>query len=272
MSVSASSLPRALSALPAMARVGFAEAVAYRAEMLIWILSTSMPLVMMPLWLAVTRGGPVQGMSSSDVVAYFLATFIARQLTSCWVSWQINWEVRQGTLAMRLLRPIPPIFAFMVEHVTALPIRLVIAMPLTVTLLVVLAGDKLPHTLALWALTLLSLAGAWTLTFFVQVAIGALSLFLQSSIRVMDVWFAGYMVFSGYLIPLRMFPTWVREVIDWLPFRYQIGVPVELMTSAHALPEALGLVARQWGFALLALTVAWLVWRRGVARFSAYGG
>jgi ABC-2 type transport system permease protein len=267
-----SSLARTFSALPTMARVGLAEAVAYRAELLIWILSTTMPLVMMPLWLAVTRGGPVQGMSSKDVVAYVLATFITRQMTTCWVSWQINWEVRQGTLSARLLRPVSPLVAYAMEHLTSLPMRLVIALPITVTFLVVLAGDSLPHTVALWALTLASLVGAWVLTFFVHVSIGALSLFLQSSIRVMDVWFAGFMVFSGYLIPLRMFPPWVREFVDWLPFRYQLGVPVELLTSAHALPEALSLVARQWGFALLAVTVALLLWKRGVTRFSAYGG
>jgi len=267
-----SGISRALGALPTMARVGFADAVAYRAEMLIWILATTMPLVMMPLWLAVTRDGPVQGMTSSDVVAYFLATFIARQLTSCWAAWQINWEVRQGSLSMRLLRPISPIFAYMVEHLTALPIRLVIALPLTMTLLVVLAGETLPDTAALWALTVLSMLGAWVLTFFVQLAIGALSLFMQSSIRIMDVWFAGYMVFSGYLIPLRMFPGWVRGVLDWLPFRYQIGLPVELLTGAHALPEAASLVVRQWAFALLAMAIGIFVWKRGVARFSAYGG
>ncbi len=32
-----------------------------------------------------------------------------------------------------------------------------------------------------------------------------------------------------YLIPLRMFPPWLRELLDWLPFRYQIGLPVELL-------------------------------------------
>jgi ABC-2 type transport system permease protein len=34
-------------------RIGFAEMVAYRAEFLVWILTTNMPLVMMALWSAV---------------------------------------------------------------------------------------------------------------------------------------------------------------------------------------------------------------------------
>ncbi len=46
-------------ALPTLARVGFAEAVAYRAEMFVWILSTTMPLIMMALWTAVARDAPV---------------------------------------------------------------------------------------------------------------------------------------------------------------------------------------------------------------------
>ena len=41
-------------ALPTLFRIGFAEAVAYRAEFFVWILSTTMPLIMlaiMPLFL-----------------------------------------------------------------------------------------------------------------------------------------------------------------------------------------------------------------------------
>ena len=40
-------------------RIGFAEMVAYRAEFLVWILTTNMPLVMMALWNAVAADGPV---------------------------------------------------------------------------------------------------------------------------------------------------------------------------------------------------------------------
>ena len=37
-------LARAARAYPTLLRVGFAEAVAYRAEMLVWMLATTMPL------------------------------------------------------------------------------------------------------------------------------------------------------------------------------------------------------------------------------------
>ena len=53
------SLRAALRASPTLLRVGFAEAIAYRAEMIVWVLATTMPLVMLALWTSVASDGPV---------------------------------------------------------------------------------------------------------------------------------------------------------------------------------------------------------------------
>ena len=98
-------LRKSARALPTLMKVGFLEAVAYRAELLVWVLSTTMPLIMLALWSAVARDAPVGRFGQTDFVAYFLATFIVRQLTGAWVAWQMSFEVRTGTLSMRLLRP-----------------------------------------------------------------------------------------------------------------------------------------------------------------------
>jgi ABC-2 type transport system permease protein len=268
-----SAAARLLRALPTMARVGFADAVAYRAEMLVWILSTTMPLVMMPLWLAVARQRPVGGvMDERHVVAYFLATFLVRQLTAAWVAWQIGFEIKQGTLSIRLLRPVSPVLAYMVEHLSALPVRIVIAFPIAATLLVREASDRLPDSARAWVMAMASIVGAWLITFSVQLTLGALSFWLESSTKLVDVWFAGYLVSSGYLIPLSAMPPALGAINDWLPFRYQIGLPVELSTSAHDADRAAELLTRQWCWVTLALGIALLTWKRGVRRFEAYGG
>lgn len=73
-------------------------------------------------------------------------------------------------------------------------------------------------------------------------------------------------------MPLNLLPRPLRALVEWLPFRYQIALPVELMTGAVDRARAAALLGRQWGWvaALLALTL-W-TWRRGVRRFAAYGG
>ena len=80
---------RTLRALPTLWRVGVAETVAYRAEFVVWMLTTTIPLIMLALWTTVADEGPFQNYKSSDFVAYFLATLIVRQLTSNWVGWQM---------------------------------------------------------------------------------------------------------------------------------------------------------------------------------------
>ncbi len=88
----------------------------------------------------------------------------------------------------------------------------------------------------------------------------------------MDVWLALFMVFSGYLIPVELFPPAIRGTIEILPFRYQIGFPVELLTRGLDRGTALRLLLGQWiwvGFLLLGVRA---LWRRGLQRFAAYGG
>ena len=266
------SLRTTARALPTLFRVSFADAVAYRAELIVWMLSTTMPLIMLALWSAVARDGPVGRFGQKDFVAYFLATFIVRQLTGAWAAWQMNYEIRHGTLAMRLLRPIHPMIAFAVENLAAQPLRLVIALPVAGIGLALVGSAVVPHDPVLWALWPAALLGGWLITFLASFAIGCVAFYTESSIMVMDVWMTLFYVFSGYLLPVELFPPFVRQVVDWLPFRYQIGLPVEIMTSAHGREAALVLLAQQWAYVAVLLAAAVVLWRRGIARFAAYGG
>jgi ABC-2 type transport system permease protein len=231
-----------------------------------------MPLVMLALFSAVARDAPVGRFGQEEFVAYFLATFIVRQLTSSWVAWDMNYEIRQGTLALRLLRPVHPMLAFAAGNVSVQPLRLVVAIPVAIVALATVGSSQLAGDPALWALWCVALAGGWLITYFAGFAIGCLAFFTESSLRVMDLWLTLYFVFSGYMIPVELFPAGLRALAEWLPFRYQIGLPVEIMTSAHGRGEALALLARQWIWVGVLGVAAIRLWRGGLRRFAAYGG
>ena len=266
------SLRNTVRAFPTLLKVGFSEAVAYRAELFIWVLSTTMPFVMMALWTEVARTSPVGRFSGPDFVGYFLATFVVRQLTGAWAAWQMNFEVRQGTLAMRLLRPISPLWAYAAENLAAVPLRLIIAVPVLLFSIAVLGEKAVPAHAWGWPLLLMALLGGWLITFLANVAIGTLALYMESSTKVMDVWLALFFILSGYMYPLELFPAPLRVLADWLPFRYQIGLPVELLTGAHDFGTSVALLARQWLWVGLMGGLSLLLWKRGLKRFAAYGG
>jgi ABC-2 type transport system permease protein len=80
------------------------------------------------------------------------------------------------------------------------------------------------------------------------------------------------MILSGYLVPLELFPGWLRTVTNALPFRYTVGFPVELVTGTIATDEALRQLAIQWAYVVGAAAVAMAAFRAGIRRFSAFGG
>ena len=263
---------RFLEKTSALARAGFAEAVAYRAERLIWVLSTTMPLVMLALFRAGAEEAPLGRLGKTEVTGYFLATFVVRQVTGSWAAWQINMEVRQGTMATRLLRPVHPVASYAMETLAALPVRAVMALPLGVVLLFVFAGRIVTRDPVLLGLLPLALLGGLGITFFVNVAIGALSFFADSTLKLVDLYLVCFFVLSGYLVPMEAFPSSARPILDLLPFRHQIGLPVEMLTGAHGRSEALRLLAIQWAWVTTLAAVALGLFRAGLRRFAAYGG
>jgi ABC-2 type transport system permease protein len=266
------SLRTVARALPSVFKVGLAEMTAYRAEMLVWILSTTMPLVMLALWNAVARAQPIGNFGQREFAAYFMVTFIVRQLATAWIGWQMNYEVRHGTLSMRLLRPFPPILSYAVENLASMPMRLVLVVPIAVGTLAVLGPGFLPRDPVIWVMVPFALVGAWCIAFLSSFAIGALSLYTQSSMKILDVWFTFFTLTSGYLFPIEILPPGARAVIDALPFRFQLAYPVELLNTLHSRESAARLLAGQWAYVAVFGLLAWVVWRGGVRRYGAYGG
>lgn len=263
---------RGLFALPTLLRVGFAETLAYRAEFLVWVMAYTMPMIMLALWSAVAREGKLGRFGEQEFQAYFLATLAVRLLSGAWVVWAMNTDVRQGTLQMRLLRPVHPLVAYLTDNLAAVPLRVAVVIP--IALVGALVFDvKLAPLGALRALmVVLSVVGAFLLTFLPMACIGTLSLFWESSIAVFDLWLGLYTVFSGYVMPLELFPRWLFEVTLWLPFRQTLAFPVESLLGLSTESEMWRDLTLQWAWIGFFSILLMQLWRAGVKRFSAYGG
>lgn len=268
---------RTLRAIPTLLRVGVAETVAYRAEFLVWILTTTLPLVMLGLWTSVAREGPFRSGSSTPFsverfTAYYLAVLIVRNLTGTWVAWQISEDVRMGAMSMRLLRPLHPFVAYGVSHLAAVPFRSLVALPIAGALLLSSGASALTREPLQLALLIPSIALAWLITFSIQFTLGSLAFFVTKTMALLNLYFLMFSLFSGYLLPQELLPGWIQRAAEVLPFRYTLGVPVELMTRALDRGDLAELMAIQLAWAAASLTMALWLWRRGVKHYEAVGG
>lgn len=268
----AADLRRVILAYPAMLRVGLAGAIAYRAEMIVWMLTTTMPLVSLALWSAVAENGAVGRYSQRDFAVYFIAVLLVRQVTSSWVVWEMNFEIRQGVLGQRLLKPLHPLWYYSASNLGALPLRVVLCSPLVVLSAVLFEALPVPTTLTSALVFCVALLGAWLINFFVMSLVGSLAFFVESSVAVFDFYLLAFVLLSGYIVPLDLFPEGVRAVTYWLPFRYTVAFPVEIATGTLGGAGMWRQLAIQWAFVAGLAAASLLVFRAGVRRFAAFGG
>lgn len=268
-------IARTLRAIPTLLRVGVAETVAYRAEFLVWTLTTTIPLIMLAFWTSVARGGQFAGYTSADFTAYFLANLIVRQLTSNWVGWQMSEEIRTGAMSMRLLRPLHPFVALTMSQIAAIPFRSMIAIPVAVILLATSGAHSLTTDPVQLALVIPALALAWIVNFGLMFAMGATAFWVTQVYAIANFYFALYMLLSGYMMPLDVLATkqpWVAKIAYYTPFPSMVDAPIRLLIGHLGHAEALHLIGVQalWAAACVAFGI--FVWRRGLQRFEAVGG
>ncbi|CAN5923226.1 ABC-2 family transporter protein [soil metagenome] len=266
------SATRTLRALPTLLRVGVAETVAYRGEFLVWILTTTLPLVMLGLWTSVAEEAPFRGYTSAAFVAYYLSNLIVRNLTGSWVAWQVSEEIRLGAMSMRLLRPLHPYVAFAASHLAAVPFRSVVVLPVAIALLVSSGASALTTEPLQLALILPSLVLAWIITFNVMFMIGSLGFFFTKTMGMLNLYFGLFSLLSGYLLPIPLLPRAIGWFAEWMPFRYMLSAPIELMTLHLGSDAVARILLAQLGWAVATFVLTFWVWNRGVRRFEAVGG
>jgi ABC-2 type transport system permease protein len=243
----------------------------YRAGILIWMMVSVMPLVMLAVWYALAEDGPIAGYSQNDFVSYYLLMTWVRQMTNVWVVWEIDYEIRHGDLSVKLLHPINPIHDYLAGHLSDKVFRFGVMLPLVFLayyLFPTIHYDITPITLVLFLVTLVL---AFILRFIVQYTIGILAFWISEATTLSDIWFAFSMMLGGVVAPLDLFPAQVRDIANYLPFRFMLSFPVEIVFGRLSFSDmTIGCVVL-FVWLALALVVYYWVWRKGIQQFSAFG-
>lgn len=246
---------------------------AYRAEIIIWMLSGTIPLIMMAVWIgkAHAGGGAVGGFAPADFAAYFLAAWLSQQMVVAWVSWVLDDHIRQGTLSPKLMRPLDPVWEFLTEHVAERIVRLPFVLLVLAGGALLVPGTQLTpdvqHALAYVPCILL----AFTIRFLIAYCIGLLAFWFDQAIAIDEFYFVISVFLSGGFAPLEFYPPALQAVVQWTPFPYVIYHPVRVLTGSAEGTEILRIMAAQILWIVVFGLLRHALWRRGLVRYGAVG-
>jgi ABC-2 type transport system permease protein len=199
-----------------------------------FLLSMITPLILLGgqfmLWhsLYVTGSGEIGGFSSKDMYAYILISFFINNLLTWSTENMLSREIRSGKVVSRCLKPVSFLsqsLADMTGYV--IPQALVNGIVTAVIFILFSKSIALPDDAMLPA-AICSLALGLLLRMLMVGCASLLCFFTTSHLGLSWVRTALMDFFSGALIPVALFPGWLKTVAWMTPFPLMVQTPAAL--------------------------------------------
>ncbi len=271
-------------------RVSVNERLVYRGDFMLGTLMRFLPtLTQIFLWWAIydvvsTAGtadspagpdGTIAGYGFGDMVAYNLLVIISRAFSSMpGLTTGIANQVRDGEIKKFLIQPIDMVGCLLAQRVAhKLVYYLVAALPFA--LVFYLCGGFFRNgwpPAEVQVVFCLSLVFSFMLGFFMEACIGLISFWFLEVTSLAFIYMLMNFFLSGHMFPLELLPDGIEGAVGFLPFKFLAYFPAAVF---------LGKVEGADMWYGLALEIFWVcffiglsrfLWRKGVKRYSGYGG
>ena len=259
--------------------IGIQNNLQYRFNYLTRTLFSFIPLfAMLSLWRTIYEHNSGvadrNGYTQAQMIFYYLLVAVVDVFTAVNEDdWQIATDIREGNISQFLLKPVDYLwyrlclfFSGRIAFISMASIPLAVflfcfrnycAAPASATALVVF-----PLSLLLTAL----------LQFFISYAMAMLAFWLLEISTFIFILFAFEYWASGHLFPLDVLPPLLRHILFFTPFPYQLYFPISVYMGKVAGLELWRGLLVQFLWVVLAYAFAVFMWRRGVRKYSAFGG
>lgn len=229
------------------------------------------PLAAMFVWIAAGDSGSIQGFTSRSFIAYYLVLILVNQLTYAQSNWTLGDVIREGSLNFWLTRPMPVIWNLLASEIAGKVVTLIFVIPVILILALVLKPEI--HTTPLQVLMAsISLLMGWMLRFLWGYWLALLAFWSSRADGLLAVQDALVFLFSGILAPVALLPGVLQTVASWLPFRYMVGLPIEILIQISDGSDMMRALSIQAGWLTVTICLAVLLWKQGLRRYNALGG
>ena len=245
----------------------------YRASVVIWTLALVIePVIYMVVWTLVARdGGEIGGYSQGEFAAYYLTWILVRHFTVAIRPDTIEKRVGRGEFSPLLMQPIHPIHGDIADIIA---LKLFVLPTVVITLFALVFVFPPTFNLHWWSIPafVITLLLAFPIRFLFTWLLGLVAFWTIWARSIYGVFTVAEIFLTGRLAPLALLPGWAQILASFLPFRWMLVFPVEVLIGKVTLEDVLiGIAIQVVALVLLALLLD-IVWRKAVRRYAAVGG
>lgn len=258
---------------------GMQETVTYRANWIFYILGDVLGcFVSYFIWKAVflsSGEGAMNGFTMPQMVVYIFLMFLTSKLISSGGTYDVGEEIRDGSIAMRIIKPISYNSTFLFQEIgnKALTICILI-LPMIVGVEVVRAVilGFVQFELTRFLLYILSCAFAYLINFFFNICFGFIAFIIKYlwGANMMKNCIVGFL--SGATIPFTFLPDALEKVFLILPFASLNYTPVMIYMGKYSGVSLLYYMGLQLFWVLFFWGLSKLLWKVSIKHLSVQGG
>jgi ABC-2 type transport system permease protein len=259
-------------------RVSLSERMTYRGDFLIGTVLRFLPMVTtILLWQAIYAGSgrnELAGFRYNEMIAYLLLVHISRMFSSMpGLAAGIAREIRDGSLKRYLIQPVDMI-GHLVSYRLAHKVAYITMSILPYGLLFFVCRAYFDHfpdapTLLAYAVSLIL---SFCVGFFFEASVGMVGFWFLEVTSLLYIVMTLNFFISGHMLPLDLLPQPWSGLLKALPFQYMAYFPaVVFLGKVKGATLAYYLLGELF-WAVFFWFLARLLFRRGLRRYSAFGG
>ncbi len=224
------------------------------------------------LWRAVyANTGTIAGLTLETTLAYILLARIFQPLAEFTLILEFGWHLKEGGIAMLMLRPLDLQLSYYAEALANLALSLLRQVP-AILLATMFFGLRWPAEPAAWAVFIASALLGRSVIFCLDWMASCVTIYTNATWGFWALVTSVAIFFTGGLLPLAMMPDWLRAIVVNTPFSQAIYVPISLLSGLTPLSEAPRLLLVQLLWLVVLLPLSRLIFNFAVRRITVHGG
>ena len=255
-------------------RLEFMKMLAYRISYITGVINYAVQIgAYFFLWQAIYSGKTsLGGLKKEEMLTYLIVAWVARSFYFNNMDRQISVEIKEGKVAVDLIRPYDYQLARLARALGEAFFRLFFfALPSSV-FIYILYPFYIPWSPTLWLVFGLSLLGSFCLNTQLNFMTGVIAFFTLNTNGVQRAKRVIIDLFSGLLLPISFYPDWAQEVIKDLPFQAISYLPNLIYLGKLKGLDALGVLGVQVIWFILLYVLGRLLWNLAMRKVAIQGG
>ena len=268
-------------------RASAMDMMAWRFNILVWVIVTVFEVAcLIFLWLAVyssSEGGidaSINGFTYKEMITYVVLTTVFGFVTfNNDTLWNINQDIRKGTIGNYVIKPISYRGKFVASNIGAfLMMSIVFGIPLYGISLGVLIGIGFLTIPSIWGfiahigLFLVSSIIACLLNDTIAYLFGILCFYTTSAWGLNSLKTTVISFLSGTLLPLAFFPPIFKDIVGYMPFAGMSQNPILILMMKYDYIESLKVIAIAFAWLIILEAFVKLLFSQAIKKVTVQGG